>query len=176
MSGIIDYELEGFTATLDALRKLSKEFEDTRPELMAMAKAQAKRTRQLFNFGGEPTWEDITYMTRRRRKERPEEMPLNDTYSLRDRVTALESGVEGSAFKSRKNEIEMGSTEERAAALQNPRRMIHGTNVKGRYTEWREMPARPFLYFEDDIVNSKLMPAALESVEDRIRERFKLND
>ena len=173
---MIEFELTGLTEVLTSLKKLGLEIDDTRPELMAMAKAQAKRTQQLFLYGGEPTWEDITYLTRRRRKERPDEMPLNDTYSLRNRVTALESGVEGSAFSSRKNEIEMGSTEARAAALQNPRRMIRGTNVKGYVTEWRQMPARPFLYFEQDIVDSKLIAAAHESVESRIRRTFKLDD
>lgn len=176
MPSIIDFEFDGFTATLTALRKLRTELEDTRPELMAMAKAQAKRTRQLFHFGGEPQWEDVTYLTRRRRKERPEEMPLNDTYSLRDRVTSLVDGVEGSAFNSRKNEVEMGSTEERARALQDPRRMVKEYRGKEWTGEWRVMPARPFLYFEPEVVSSKLLPAAVESVESRIRERFKLND
>ena len=173
---MIEFQLTGLSDALLSLRKLGIELQDTRPELMAMAKEQAKRTRQLFLFGGEPTWEDITYMTRRRRKERPEEMPLNDTYSLRDRVTALENGVEGSAFSSRKNEIQMGSTEARAAALQSPRRMIRGTSVKGHMSDWREMPARPFLYFEKEIVEGKLMSAAQESVESRVRRLFKLDD
>lgn len=171
---VLSIEFTNLRETIKALELLAGDFSDMKPELMAAAKEQAKRTSRLFRDGGDPEWEDIGYWTRKARKSNQDGRPLTEWGRLRQSVVALKEGVAGSAFSYSKNHLTIGSTEERASALQSSRRMIKLRDAAGRWDgqTWRKMADRPFLYFDNEIA-ALAQKAAHDSVEQRVKRRLK---
>jgi phage gpG-like protein len=169
---LITVEMPELKGLMTRLSQLERELKDLRPELKAAGKVQAKAIAKRFDQGGIPEWEDITHYTRKRRKANETGLPMTEFGRLSKRVASLRSGVQGSAFLLTPTSLQMGSTEKRASALQNPKRTVHVYDEEGKKTGMmRRMPARPFLYV-DPADEPATISAVGESLEQRLRKKF----
>lgn len=180
---MLEYEFNGIGKTIMALRKLSRDFNDeiVKMSLHDAAAIQRQRTAKLFLQGGEPAWEDISYHTRKRRKMNRDGLPMTETSSLRESVASKDSaGNEGTIYDMTKvgdsYSLLVGSKENRALALQEPRRFIKDRDFTGKWNgEWKAMPARPFLYFEESTVRL-IQQDGQENLARELRKRFTIYD
>lgn len=169
---VFELKTTGFDKLSLAISKMESGLKDLGPELMAVGKVQQKSIQKRFKDGGKPLWEDITYHTRKRRKANKSGFPLTEHGSLAKSSSSLKSTA-GSAFELTKTRLTMGSLENRARALQDPRRLVKVYNTDNKWTGMmKTMPARPFLYFDAEDKDDFTEAAGL-SIENRMRELFK---